>query len=131
MRNSFQLFYHLFNSGCECLYICSHNWLEVQLNAVISRFPLELTFPVGLRAYSIFENVMEEPKAQLVHGEFHRYLFHRYIMDKCFFLNKFLSSGSNHTHVKNKIYFLHHLVRFIEGEEFHVTKQESFNTQVI
>jgi len=35
------------------------------------------------------------------------------------------------THVKNKIYFLHHLVRFIEGEGFHVTKQESFDTQVI
>jgi len=129
MRNSFQLFYHLFNSRCKCLYICSHNWLEVQLNAVISRFPLELTFPVGLRAYSIFENVMEEPKAQLVHGEFHRYLFHRYIINVSSWTN--FCQADQITHVKNKIHFLHHLVRFIEGEEFHVTKQESFDTQVI
>lgn len=47
---------------------------RVQLNAVVSRFPLELTFPVGLLAYSIFENVIGKPKAQLVHGKLHCYL---------------------------------------------------------
>lgn len=79
MKNSFHLFYRIcaicvsIVNANACVFV-QYNRLEVQLNAVVSRFPLELTFPVGLRAYSIFENIMGEPKAQLVHGEFHRHL---------------------------------------------------------
>lgn len=40
--------------------------LEVQLNAVVSLFPLELTFPVGLWAYSIF--VIGEPNTRLANS---------------------------------------------------------------
>lgn len=98
MKNSFSVVLSYlpntrFYSECECLCICSHNRLEDQLNAVVSRFPLELTFPVELWAYSIFENVMGEPKAI---GEFHGAIY-------CYGINVllkqifYLASGSNRT----------------------------------
>lgn len=105
MKNSFQLFLSYlsntrFYSERECLCICSHNRLEVQLNAVVSRFPLELTFPVGLWAYSIFENVMGEPKAQLANS-----IYLLRWTDKCPSYTSFHPpDGSNRANVKNKIF---------------------------